>query len=159
MVILWCESTAHRYNRDVHLHHTAPLPAIAQLASTPTIPCERDTTKLRLCIISPSELIAETLAALARPPHYRLSLHDAALTLLSRRMILLLAQEQQEVAGLLLMLGRERVVEREEGVALAVRLGEFVVILFGRLADQIERCGAEDCRQRLQLGDAWAGGG
>src|SRR5262245_34365753 len=76
-----------------------------------------------------------------------------------RRAILLLAQEQQEVAGLLLVLGAERVVERQEGVALAVRLGELVVILFGRLADQVERRGAEHGRQALQFADARAGAG
>src|SRR5690242_15667752 len=101
--------------------------------------------------------IHRSLRSALSSPHTFPSPHDATCPLLVWGAILLLAQEQQEVARLLLMLGGQRVVERQEGVALAVGLREFVVILPGRLADQVERRRAKYGRQSLQLGDARAG--
>src|SRR5215211_1699479 len=74
-------------------------------------------------------------------------------------MLLLLTQEQQEVARLLLMLKRKRIVEREKGIALAIGLRKRVGILFGRFGDKIERRGAEHSREGLKLADARAGTG
>src|SRR6266511_262150 len=87
------------------------------------------------------------------------SLHDTARSLLARRVVLLLAQKKQEVARLLLVGRRKGIVEREEGVALAVRGREGVTILLGRLGDEVERRRAEYCGQRLYLTDAQAGAG
>src|SRR5688572_26240275 len=53
-------------------------------------------------------------------------------------LVLLLAKEEQEGARHLLMLWRQRIIDRKEGAAVAIALRELIAILASCLADQIE---------------------
>ncbi len=76
----------------------------------------------------------------------------------SRIPFLLLAQEQEKRPRHLLGFGRQRVVEAEERVALAVRVRKGALVRLRRFGDQIERRCPKDGCERFQLDEARASG-